>query len=129
MTLKKAFPYLFLLIFTLLIIVTHIFINSFMSFIDNVTVLRIYGIQFILSILLYKISSLIHAKKKEQLGYVFLITTTLKTILFYVLLSVIFFPNQKWEHDIKVFFVVQFLIYLGVDVFLTARLLNSNELI
>ena len=68
-------------------------------------------------------------KKKEQLGYVFLITTTLKTILFYVLLSVVFFPNQKWEHDIKVFFVVQFLIYLGVDVFLTARLLNSNELI
>ncbi|WP_291275482.1 hypothetical protein [Flavobacterium sp.] len=127
MTLKKAFPYLFLLVFTLLIIVTHISINSFMPFIDDVIVLRIYGIQFILSILLYKISSLIHAKKKEQLGYVFLITTTLKTILFYILLSVVFFPNQKWEHNTKVFLVVQFLIYLGVDVFLTARLLNSNE--
>ena len=61
----KSIPYLFLLIFTLLIIVTHIFINSFMSFIDNVTVLRICGIQFILSILLYKISSLIHAKKSN----------------------------------------------------------------
>ncbi|WP_396187844.1 hypothetical protein [Flavobacterium sp.] len=127
MTLKKAFPYLFLLVFTLLIIVTHISINSFMPFIDDVIVLRIYGIQFILSILLYKISSVIHAKKKEQLGYVFLITTTLKTILFYILLSVVFFPNQKWEHNTKVFLVVQFLIYLGVDVFLTARLLNSNE--
>lgn len=127
MTLKKAFPYLFLLVFTLLIIVTHIFINSFMPFIDDVIVLRIYGIQFILSILLYKISSVIHAKKKEQLGYVFLITTTLKTILFYILLSVVFFPNQKWEHNTKVFLVVQFLIYLGLDVFLTARLLNSNE--
>lgn len=127
MTLKKAFPYLFLLVFTLLIIVTHISINSFMPFIDDVIVLRIYGIQFILSILLYKISSVIHAKKKEQLGYVFLITTTLKTILFYILLSVVFFPNQKWEHNTKVFLVVQFLIYLGIDVFLTARLLNSNE--
>src|SRR5574343_927170 len=102
MTLKKAFPYLFLLVFTLLIIVTHISINSFMPFIDDVIVLRIYGIQFILSILLYKISSVIHAKKKKKLGYDFLITTTLKTILFYILLSFFFFPNQNWEHNSKV---------------------------
>ena len=127
MTFKKAFPYLFLFVFTLLLIVIHISINSFMPFIDDLSVFCIYGIQLVLSILLYKISSLIHLKKKDQLGYVFLITTALKTIVFYVLLSVVFFPNQKWEYDIKVFFVVQFLIYLGVDVFLTARLLNSNE--
>lgn len=122
---SKTLAAIFLFSFT--ISTLHFLISRIVSSLSFEKYIFIYLSQFLLSILIYLVSSYVKKRQAENLGYYFLASTTLKTIIFYLLISCLFFPNEVLTRQNKSILSLQFLLFLGLDVYLTARLLNSKD--
>lgn len=78
----------------------------------------------LLSILNFLILFFISKKKKENLGYVFLISSTLKTISFFLFIEYYLFKDVKIDYNTKVIISIIFLFSLVIDVYITSKLLK-----
>lgn len=122
---SKTLAAIFLFSFT--ISTLHFLISRIVSSLSFERYIFIYLSQFLLSILIYLVSLYVKKRQAENLGYYFLASTTLKTIIFYLLICCLFFPNEVLTRQNKSILSLQFLLFLGLDVYLTARLLNSKD--
>ena len=87
----------------------------------------IYLFFLVLSAILLFILVKVNEKAKEQLGYVFLLATTIKLGLSYIfLLPILNHPSGDTFPEKMNFFGI-FILYLVIEVFYTIRLLNNKQ--
>ncbi len=77
------------------------------------------------SIVLLLIHDFIRYKNKDSLGYVFMVTLTIKVIFSYFFIAPVLNATVVNSFE-KTYFFCLFLIYLFIDVYFTARLLNKK---
>lgn len=73
------------------------------------------------SSILFAVHYLVSIKNKGQLGFVFLVTVTLKVAACYIFINQIEFDFEKY------YAFTYFFIFLLIDVLITAQLLNKKE--
>lgn len=73
------------------------------------------------SSILFAVHYLVSKKNKEQLGFVFLVTITLKVAACYIFINQIEFDFEKH------YAFAYFFIFLLIDVLITVQLLNKKE--
>lgn len=73
------------------------------------------------SLILFLIHFIIYKKKKEQLGFVFLVTLTLKVAACFLFMREIVNVFEKY------YAFVYFFVFLLIDVLIAVRLLNKKE--
>ena len=78
------------------------------------------------SLVLLLIHDFIRYKNKDILGYVFMATLTVKVILTYIFIAPVLKATVVNSFE-KTYFFCLFLVYLFIDVYFTARLLNKNS--
>lgn len=78
------------------------------------------------SAILLVIHDFVKNKNEAILGYVFLVTLTLKVIACYIFIAPVL-QNEPVNTFEKVYFFILFVLFLGIDVYFTARLLNKNN--
>ena len=78
------------------------------------------------SAILLVIHDFVKNKNEAILGYVFLVTLTLKVIACYIFIAPVL-QNETVNTFEKVYFFILFVLFLGIDVYFTARLLNKNN--
>jgi len=86
----------------------------------------VYGFFLLLSLIILGILIKISAKNKEQLGYAFLLLTSIKMALSYVFARPII-SNSVENPTEKVNFFVIFILFLAIEAYYTARLLNNKQ--
>ena len=86
----------------------------------------VYAFFLILSLIILGILIKISAKNKEQLGYAFLLLTSIKMALSYVFARPII-TNSGENPTEKVNFFVIFILFLAIEAYYTARLLNNKQ--
>lgn len=69
----------------------------------------------------------IKKNNSEQIGYVFLLTTSVKMGLCYALLYPILNQDRESLYFEKINFFIIFVLFLAIEVVLTSRLLNDND--
>lgn len=116
---KILFPILFL-----------IFSNVFFYIIsgDNLELefaQKVFFFETILTIFLLLISAF-YAKKTDQLGFIFLVTFTIKNILVYLFYSLTITEQTKTISN-KLYFTIIFLSFMCLDAYFTAVLLQKNS--
>lgn len=77
------------------------------------------------SLVLLLIHDFIRYKNKDSLGYVFMVTLTIKVIFSYFFIAPVLNATVVNSFE-KTYFFCLFLIYLFIDVYFTARLLNKK---
>lgn len=77
------------------------------------------------SFILLLIHDFIRYKNKDILGYIFMVTLTVKVILSYIFIAPVLKATVVNSFE-KTYFFCLFLIYLFIDVYFTARLLNKK---
>jgi hypothetical protein len=77
------------------------------------------------SLVLLLIHDFIRYKNKDSLGYVFMVTLTIKVIFSYIFIAPVLNATVVNSFE-KTYFFCLFLIYLFIDVYFTARLLNKK---
>lgn len=75
----------------------------------------------ILSLILFLIHFIIYKKKKEQLGFVFLLTLTVKVAVCFLFMKEIVNVFEKY------YAFVYFFVFLIIDVLIAVRLLNKKD--
>lgn len=73
------------------------------------------------SLILFIVHCLVYKKNKGQLGFVFLVTLTLKVAASFFFINKIVYSFEKY------YSFIYFFIFLVIDVFLTVRLLNRKD--
>lgn len=73
------------------------------------------------SLLLFIIHFIVYKKNKDQLGFVFLITLTLKVAVSFLFVKEIINVFEKY------YIIIYFFVFLIIDVWLTVGLLNKNN--
>lgn len=77
------------------------------------------------SFILLLVHNYISFKRQDLLGYIFMVTLTVKVIACYIFIAPVL--NIKTVNNFeKTYFFSLFLVFLFVDVYLTARLLNKK---
>lgn len=87
----------------------------------------LYLIFTVLSGLILWIQIKIKKNNSEQIGYVFLLTTSVKMGLCYALLYPILNQDRESLYFEKINFFIIFVLFLAIEVVLTSRLLNDND--
>lgn len=118
--------FLILIVFTLIVLGFHFLLSLISSDLNLKQFSLICLFQFLLSSGVFVLSIAIQKKQSDNLGYFFLITSTLKTIVLYLVISYFLFPDITLSDQNKLLLCFNFLLFLGLDVYLTARLLNSK---
>ena len=78
------------------------------------------------SIAVYGLNTMVAKKSFEQLGFVFLGVMTVKFILAYVfVLPLLDSHSEPYNLEKKLFFL-NFILFLGIDVYLTSQILTSS---
>lgn len=77
------------------------------------------------SLVLLLIHDFIRYKNKDSLGYVFMVTLTIKVIFSYFFIAPVLNATVVNSFE-KTYFFCLFLIYLFIDVYFTVRLLNKK---
>lgn len=80
-----------------------------------------------LSVIIFLVLIKVNETAKEQLGYVFLLATSLKLSLSYVFLLPILNNKSIDGFPEKINFFGIFILYLAIEVFFTIRLLNNKQ--
>lgn len=90
-------------------------------------ILVVYLFFLVLSVIILLVLIKVNETAKEQLGYVFLLATSIKLGLSYVFLLPIL--NEKTINGFpeKINFFGIFILYLAIEVFYTIRLLNNKQ--
>ena len=86
---------------------------------------KVFFFETILTIFLLLISAF-YAKKTDQLGFIFLVTFTIKNILVYLFYSLTITEQTKTISN-KLYCTIIFLSFLCLDVYFTAVLLQKNS--
>lgn len=86
----------------------------------------VYVFFLVLSLIILGILIKISAKNKEQLGYAFLLLTSIKMALSYVFARPIITHTGENSTE-KVNFFVIFILFLAIEAYYTARLLNNKQ--
>ncbi|ESU24204.1 hypothetical protein FEDK69T_06410 [Flavobacterium enshiense DK69] len=73
------------------------------------------------------ISIIMKQRGPEQIGNVFLITTSVKMALCYALIQPVLNTDTQSAHFEKINFFVIFILFLAIEVLLTSRLLNDGN--
>lgn len=116
-----------LVIFSLIVLIFHFLIHQFFTDLNNYPYFLLVFIQFVLSLAVLSVSIAIQKKQADNLGYYFLVTSTVKSIVLYLIISFFLFLNIGFTFQNKLLLSVDFMLFLGLDVYLTARLLNSKD--
>lgn len=130
MFLKNYKTFLFLLISVIIAYVVHQLIFYFFKINTDgfyYSLEKLYGIFFLLSCVIIFILLLIRERNFDQLGMSFLLLTSSKMIVYYLLLKPIL--NIK-HYDIrteKINFFVLFILFLTIETVVTIRLLNEKQ--
>lgn len=130
MFLKNYKTFLFLLISVIVAYVIHQLIFYFFNVKHDVfyySLEKLYGIFFLLSFIIVFILLLIKERNFDQLGMSFLLLTSSKMVVYYILLKPIL--NIK-HYDIKtekINFFVLFILFLTIETVVTIRLLNEKR--
>lgn len=77
------------------------------------------------SFMLLLVHNYINNKRKDLLGYVFMVSLTIKVITCYLFIAPVL-NSKPVNHFEKTYFFSLFLLFLFIDVYLTARLLNKK---
>lgn len=86
---------------------------------------KVFFFETILTIFLLLISAF-YAKKTDQLGFIFLVTFTIKNILVYLFYSLTITEQTKTISN-KLYFTIIFLSFMCLDAYFTAVLLQKNS--
>lgn len=86
----------------------------------------IYALFFILSSIIFVVLHLVNKKNKEQLGYTFLLATGLKMAICYLFARPIIARGEDAAGE-KVNFFIIFIVFLVIEAYYTARLLNNKQ--
>ena len=130
MFLKNYKTFLFLLISVIIAYVVHQLIFYFFKINTDgfyYSLEKLYGIFFLLSCVIIFILLLIRERNFDQLGMSFLLLTSSKMVVYYLLLKPIL--NIK-HYDIrteKINFFVLFILFLTIETVVTIRLLNEKQ--
>ena len=132
MKLDKFQPVLEVLIASFLIFVCH---KTFFYFNENnpkfqnfyFSLETIYGFFSFSSLIIVSILLFIKHKSKDNIGNVFMLITCLKTGISFSLLNPILNSGNQNIGIEKINFFVIFLIFLALETFVTARILNNNQ--
>lgn len=116
---KILFPILFLIICNALFYIIS-GDNLELSFAQ-----KVFFFETILTFFLLLIS-IFYTKKSDQLGFIFLVTLTIKNILVYLFYSLTITEQTKTISN-KLYFIIIFLSFLCLDVYFTAVLLQKNS--
>lgn len=130
MFLKNYKTFLFLLISVIVAYVVHQLIFYFFKINSDgfyYSLEKLYGIFFLLSCVIIFILLLIRERNFDQLGMSFLLLTSSKMVVYYLLLKPIL--NIK-HYDIrteKINFFLLFILFLTIETVVTIRLLNEKQ--
>lgn len=69
----------------------------------------------------------IKEKNQEQIGYVFLVVTSIKLVLCYLLLLPVLNKVATDSNSEKINFFMIFILFLAIEVFFTSKLLNNTN--
>lgn len=116
-----------LVLFSFLVLVFHFLLDQFLTDFNSYPYFQLILIQLLLSLCVFSISIAIHKKQADNLGYYFLFTSTVKSIMLYLIISYFLFIDISLTFQYKLLLSVDFMLFLGLDVYLTARLLNSKR--
>lgn len=119
-----------LLLFSVLIVVANLLIKAIFQLevqFEKTTYSLMNMLSFFISssFILLLIHNYISHKNKDILGYVFIVTTSVKAVICYIFIAPVL-NNQIINQFEKTYFFALFLLFLFVDVYLTARLLNKK---
>ena len=106
----------------------------YVTYIDNTIITEgytyplsvLYLVFFILSSVIFVVLQLVNKKNKEQLGYSFLLATAIKMAICYLLARPIIAKGEVAATE-KVNFFIIFIVYLVIEAYYTARLLNNKQ--
>lgn len=87
----------------------------------------LYSLFTLASVLILMIQIKMQKNNADQIGYVFLLTTSVKMGLCYALLYPILNEDSQSAHFEKINFFVIFILFLAIEVVLTSRLLNDGN--
>lgn len=130
MFLKNYKTFLFLLISVIVAYVVHQLVFYFFNINPDAfyySLEKLYGIFFVLSFLIILVLLKIKERNFDQLGMSFLLLTSSKIVLYYLLLKPIL--NIK-HYDItteKMNFFVLFILFLTIETVVTIRILNEKQ--
>lgn len=85
-----------------------------------------YALFFILSSLIMVVLQIVGKKNKEQLGYTFLLATGIKMAICYLMARPVIAKGEAAAGE-KVNFFIIFIVYLVIEAYYTARLLNNKQ--
>lgn len=69
----------------------------------------------------------IKEKNQEQIGYVFLVATSIKLVFCYLLLLPVLNKTATDSNSEKINFFMIFILFLAIEVFFTSKLLNNTK--
>lgn len=80
------------------------------------------------TLLIYIISILISKKNFDVVGMSFMLITSVKTIIFYVLIRSVVKGTFQINHIEKINFMITFFLFLAIETIFVIRLLNPKKL-
>jgi hypothetical protein len=80
------------------------------------------------TLLIYIISILISKKNFDVVGMSFMLMTSVKTIIFYVLIRSVVKGTFQINHIEKINFMITFFLFLAIETIFVIRLLNPKKL-
>lgn len=116
--------YILFIIIAAVIYIISLLINNFIGYNFNnnsIAFNSIFTFFTLLGLLLLIIHNIVFKKQKEQLGFVFLFTLTLKVAIAYFFISSITETFQKY------YAFVYFFVFLIIDVVFVVQLLNKKD--
>lgn len=132
MSYKKWSPLLEVLFFTIVFFLMHqLFIKLFGTTVlfeqFHYCLAELYLFFGVCSFTIILILILVNRKNIDYVGYSFMLLTILKMIVSYIyLLSILNPENQNIRYEKLNFFVV-FVLFLAIETFVTARILNNKQ--
>ena len=87
---------------------------------------KIYAFFLLLSIVIVFILIKIKQKNLDNVGYAFLLLTTIKMAIAYVFLRPILNNGGQIQHTEKINFFITFMLFLAIETIITIRLVNEK---
>ena len=129
MKFDKAVFFQFVL-FSVLVVVANLLIQSIFQLeieFEKTTYSLVNMLVFFIStsFILLLVHNYISHRNKDLLGYVFMVSLTIKVVACYIFIAPVL-NNKSVNHFEKTYFFSLFLLFLFLDVYLTVRLLNKK---
>lgn len=127
---KKISPYLLIFLVSVLLAILNFIIikvliseSEYQAFYYSIPAL--YCLFFSVSVLLLMVQKTVQRKNPEQIGYVFLLLSSVKMLLCYGMLYPVLEQTNQVVRMEKINFFIVFIVFLAIDVFVTSGLLKD----